>query len=218
MAYIPLNKIKTNQYTKGNEFVIKSNNTNYIGFYYILYNGKFFTGKTPNNPPNIEIIKSSAMMDDVWEKTSKGVIFTQYAENYDGPIAGTDQYQNMNDIINYNIIKTTELSSTFLTPNIFYPQPTEDDYTLGSFVRYFCVKVNEDNYLEIDSKTFKSLINQDKSWSWELYTPFNIQWTLTGNISRVDITNKNITLLMERRLKRVGFQSFLKYNFIKHFQ
>ena len=86
MASIPLNKIIPDQSTKGNEFVIKSNNEEYIGSYYILYNGKFFTGKTPNDPPNIELIKQSAVMDGVWERTSEGVEFSQYAENIDGLI------------------------------------------------------------------------------------------------------------------------------------
>jgi hypothetical protein len=45
--YIPKNRIKTNLYTPGNEFIFKSDKTNYIGHYYSLYTGKFFTGKTP---------------------------------------------------------------------------------------------------------------------------------------------------------------------------
>ena len=34
--YIPANRIKPNLYTRGNEYVKKSNRKNYIGFYYSL--------------------------------------------------------------------------------------------------------------------------------------------------------------------------------------
>ena len=116
-------------------------------------------------------------------------------------------------------LKTNKVNVEYkILPSQLYPIPTEDDYKLGSFIRYFCVKVNEDNYLEIDSKTFTSLINQDKSWNWQLYTPFRIQWTLTGEEEEVKQTNYNITLLQEQRLKRVGLQSFLRKNYLKYYQ
>ena len=43
--YIPKSRIKTNLYTPGNEFVISSDGTNYVGHYHSLWTGKFFTGK-----------------------------------------------------------------------------------------------------------------------------------------------------------------------------
>jgi hypothetical protein len=55
MTYIPKNKIKNNLYTLGGEFVYASNNEEYIGDYYKLYNGKTFTGKTPNDPNSLEL-------------------------------------------------------------------------------------------------------------------------------------------------------------------
>jgi len=49
MTYIPKNKIKSNLYTQGGEFVFVSTNEEYIGDYHELYNGKFFTGSTANS-------------------------------------------------------------------------------------------------------------------------------------------------------------------------
>jgi len=46
--YIPKNKILTDQYTNGGEYIIKSTEEDYIGFYHKLYTGEIFTGKTPN--------------------------------------------------------------------------------------------------------------------------------------------------------------------------
>lgn len=56
MAYIPKNKIQTNLYTNGKEYAYVSSGLEYIGYYYKLYNGKFFTGKTPNEPNSQELV------------------------------------------------------------------------------------------------------------------------------------------------------------------
>ena len=218
MAYIPLNKIITDQSTKGNEFVIKSNNKDYIGPYYILYNGKFFTGKTPNDPPNIELIKPSSVMDSVWERTSEGVEFIQYADNYDGPIAGTDQYQNMDVVTSYNLSNGIDLAKTFLIPQQTFPQPTEDDYNLGVFRRYFTVKQNQSIYLEINKNTFDSLKKRKSDWNWQPYIPFSIPWTLIGEEKVTNQTNKNIVLLQEKRLKKLGLREFLRFNYLKYYR
>ena len=57
MAYIPKSQIKANQFTPGAEWYYVKNNASYTGFYYVLSNGKAYTGKDPNNPPNDEIYK-----------------------------------------------------------------------------------------------------------------------------------------------------------------
>jgi len=49
MAYIPKNKVKSNLYTQGGEFVYALTQESYVGDYHELYNGKFFTGATPNS-------------------------------------------------------------------------------------------------------------------------------------------------------------------------
>lgn len=49
MTYIPKNKVKSNLYTQGGEFVYVSTQEPYVGSYHELYNGKFFTGATPNS-------------------------------------------------------------------------------------------------------------------------------------------------------------------------
>lgn len=63
MAYIPKNKIQTNLYTAGKQFTYVENMPTwrnkpfYIGYYHKLYNGKFYSGKTPNDINIKELIQ-----------------------------------------------------------------------------------------------------------------------------------------------------------------
>ena len=57
MAYLPKNKIKTGLYASDKQFVYQDTNNFYVGPYYALYNGKFFTGQDQNTPNSKEIVK-----------------------------------------------------------------------------------------------------------------------------------------------------------------
>lgn len=56
MAYIPKNKIQTGLYTNGGEYALASNQQEYIGPYYKLYNGKTYSGINQNDPTTQEIV------------------------------------------------------------------------------------------------------------------------------------------------------------------
>lgn len=220
MAYIPLNKIITNLYSDNNDLVYKSDSSIYTGFYYKTYTGKYFTGKTPNDPPNDELILIKEL--DLIDKEGKKQARIAYS---DAPTPFNDinrKDYNSSLVFKYAGIIDTDLdniSSTFLNlPTQYYPTPTPDDYNLGSFTRYFCVKANENIYLEIDKDTYKALRGKFKSWYWQLYKSFSIPWTLTGNEAEVRKINYNISSLQEQRNKRTGFKLFLKYNYTKFYQ
>ena len=55
--YVPKSRIVTNLYTNTKELVLKDTQEYYTGFYYKTFNGKYYTGKTPNDPPNDELVK-----------------------------------------------------------------------------------------------------------------------------------------------------------------
>lgn len=58
MTYIPKNKIQTNLYTQGQEYAyVTQLDSFYIGYYHKLYNGKYYTGKTPNSLNTRELIQ-----------------------------------------------------------------------------------------------------------------------------------------------------------------
>tara|TARA_R110000787_G_scaffold23328_2_gene66873 strand:+ start:462 stop:1373 length:912 start_codon:yes stop_codon:yes gene_type:complete len=215
--YIPANRIKPNLYTRGNEYVRKSNRKNYIGFYYSLWNGRFFTGKTQNDKPNEELIEVSAAMADVWARRDEGQIFQHYASNYDGEVV-PGQSQNMIDIDIYNFASDTDISVTKLIPQQSYPLPTEDDYLLGVFTRYFAVKANELQYLELDHLTYQKLNKKSINWMWEMYPIFSIQWTLIGDQTEVARANRNQILIAEQSNKRLGLNSFLRKDYLKFYK
>ena len=213
--YIPSNKIKTNLYTSGDEFIVKNTGENYIGYYYSLWTGKSYTGKTQNDLPTLELTPSIPQSIGGNSQTNKINKIALFLGDPD-PNVNNDQY-NQSDIVTY--LKLNNQSITNDQPKIIptqsYPKPTEDDYKLGVFTRYFVVKINETQYTELSKEVFDKLQNQDINYMWELYTPFKLQWTIKGDKTYVANTNKDIILLTEKRLKRKGLDLFLRKNYLK---
>jgi hypothetical protein len=214
--YIPKNRIITNLTTSPGEFVYKDTRNPYEGFYWKSYDGKFYTGKTPNDAPVNEIVKlvDSNIIVDVNKPTTE--LYVTLESSLENDVFTESDILNLN----YATLKKIDLSSPprKLLPSQYYPKPTQDDYNLGAFSRYFVVKSNENIYLEVNKDTYDSINSQSTDWAWELYVPFTILWTLTGERDNVFITNRNITQLTEQRLKRRGLQEFLKQNYLKFYQ
>lgn len=195
MPYYPKSQIKTNLFSN-NEYVTINDNKLYTGFYWKNSSGKFFTGKTPQDTPNIELIpipNNFIQTDDI--ESSPSIDTIQYNE------AVGNSFQFQGNIPIYN-------------PNL----PTEQDYQIGEFRRYFCKKTNELIYIEINKNTFDLLINKDSSILWTLYSPFNLPWSLTGEKQQVATTNRDIILLTQQRLKLIGFENYLKKDYLKYYK
>ena len=215
--YVPKNRIKTNLYTAGNEFVVKSDKTQYTGFYHSLWTGRFFTGKTPNDDPTNEIIRQADVINSIWDRTTEEVEFQQYAENFDG-LVYLDQDQDMQMIMDYNAITETDISVTKIFPQQFFPTPSLEDYKLGSFTRYFAVKVNELIYLEINKKTYDLLKSESNTINFEMYQNFKIQWTLDGVEENVFDINRDQVLIAQQNIQRLGFTNFLQDDYLKFYR
>ena len=220
--YIPKNRIKTNLYTPGYEFIIRSTGENYKGSYHSIYSGTFYTGKTQNDSNIREIIRFAATAGegtpDLPQNQSTTNIIALFLKDPD-PMVNTEIW-NQGDIVTYLQLqgKSTIDDDPKKMPQQFYPKPTEDDYLLGSFTRYFAVKVNELQYLELDLPTFQKLKKRDVGWVYLMYTIFSIQWTLTGDQEEVARTNKNQILIAEQNLNRLGLNNFLKEDYLKFYK
>jgi hypothetical protein len=220
--YIPKNRIKPNLYTPGSEYMIKSSNENYEGYYHILWNGKSYTGKTQNDSNIRELIlfqvPENEGTPDLPQSLSSKNIIALFLEDPD-PLVNKEIW-NQKDIVTYLNIqgKSTIDDNPQNLPFQFYPNPNAEEYALGTFTRYFCVKLNQPIYTELNKETYEALIKRDQNYLWQLYQPFKLQWTLIGESQEVYNTNRNIILLAEKRQNLRGLGRFLKENYLKFYK
>jgi hypothetical protein len=212
--YFPKSQITPNLYTNGNEFFLYGES--YIGYYFKVSTGRYFTGKTPDDRPNLELFQlTQNFWDSQAESETTGREFVQFADNYDGLVYQNQTQQSKNNFI-YNTLKPQQ-QETFL-PYYFLTLPTQQDYQNGEFQRYFCKKTNEVLYIEISKKQFDKLVAKDPQILWQLYKPFTITWLLTGNKETVAKINKNNVELASFRQKLPRLVDYLKFDFTKYYQ
>jgi len=224
--YIPKNKIITNLYTNGLEinspgdqqcFYIVDTGVIYEGYYWKDYKGKYYTGKTPNDKPTQELqLKPS---DELLIDSSPSQEYTLSNSNSYPPTIDSNESTIWDPLLPLEYQPLFQPSGPIPILNLptqYYPSPTQEDYKLGSFRRYFCVKSNESIFFEIDSKTYDALSTQDQKWRWDLYNPFYLEWVLTGDQNDVRTSNFNTTKIINVEVK--GFQKFLKFNYLKFYQ
>jgi len=107
-----------------------------------------------------------------------------------------------------------------VNPSIPYSPllPTEQDYKNGSFIRYFSLRLNQPLFVEI-SKATKELFDQkNSSVPWKTNKVFSLIWELTGDITKVAQTNKNITELTEQRSRAYGLGVYLKDDWTQYYK
>jgi hypothetical protein len=200
--YIPKSQIKSNLFTEGGEFARVDNNLSYKGHYYKTSKGKFYTGKTPEEGLNIELILTSPNSLIAPNFQSEG------RDGNDSPylnfIAGD---------YTYTTLKNLDTSQIKNIPQSIFPTPQPQDYINESFVRYFTKKRNAVKYLEIDKKTYDKLLSQDPTYLFELYRPLKLNWQISGDKIKTYQTNETQTALLARREKLEGFIEYFKGNF-----
>jgi len=199
--YYPLSQIKTNLYTNGGEYTYISSGESYTGYYWKASDGKIFSGKTPQDTPVEELTPITTQNFN----TSSSNIFLSI---------------NQEDTNNttYLNIKNISVNNTIYIPPYSLTLPTSQDYQIGEFTRYFCKKSNEVVYIEISQDTYNLLLNKDQRILWQLYTPFNIPWQITGDKQIVTQTNQNIVELTIFKNKYYRFNDYLKNDYLKYFK
>jgi hypothetical protein len=208
--YYPLSQIKTNLYTNGDEFTSnpQDTTTSYSGFYWKTSGEEFFTGKTPQDKPNIPLFKISSVEEQILNDPLNNSNTTLNVVTFNGD-PNLDEYLSLTktpiDKINY---------LPYYNPQL----PTQQDYQNGEFRRYFCKKTNEVIYLEIDQIQYTNLISKKPQILWQLYLPYNITWQLTGDKQQVAQVNKNIVELVSKALKLPNFNLYIKEDYIKYYQ
>jgi hypothetical protein len=209
MSYYPSSQIKPNQYTNGGEYILSTTKENYKGYYYELSNGRKYTGKNNTDKPNILIIERTPL------NTTK-------TEN-DFNVSTGLEFPNLITTINYGDTSTyLKLPTNVITNDRSIPSynltiPTQQDYNLGVFSRYFCKKTNELKYIEIDKTIYSQLTSKSSEIAWDLYIPLTTLWYLKGEKEKVYSTNKNLIMLIEQNQKWHGFSQYFKEQFSKYY-
>lgn len=195
MPYYPKSQIKTNLFTEGGQLEVTSTGESYTGYYWQTSKNEYFTGRNPSDGVSIplQIIATPPPI--------KVSLLT---------------YNNNNKI--YNKLKGINVSETLNLPYYYKPSPTEEDYQIGNFVRYFCKKVNENLYIETTKIIYDKIINKDKGYAYTLYYPFSLTWKLTGNRKIVERTNQRVVKTIETQQKIVGLGEYLNFNYIEFYQ
>ena len=215
MPYYPKSQIKTNLYTSGGEYSLTPPNyssfqNSYIGYYYKLSNGNIYTGKNPTDGTRqilyiIENLIPSQNND----------------ENDISPLFDPDSnFIELNSdqlILQYNNTPGINIPKRRLLPFYNPTTPTQTDYKLGVFTRYFCKKNNELRYIEIDKKTFNSLSAKSTNIAWDLYSPISTLWYITGDKTTVAKANKGLVNLIETQQKWYGFPQYFKDQYLKYY-
>jgi hypothetical protein len=208
MPYYPLSQIKPSLYTNGGEYVLTTTQENYIGYYYEISNGKRFTGKTPQDGSNLQIVPFNNTPLNLVEDTGGKMIGPFNIQSPDA--------DNLSLIDPLNTKILNGLSYRFI-PSYNPTVPNKQDYTLGVFTRYFCKKTNELRYMEIDQTTYLNLTSKQKTIAWDLYIPGMTQWYVSGDKETVRKANKGLIDHMEKHQKWYGFSQYFKGDFLKYY-
>ena len=194
MAYYPKSQVKTNLYTNGDEFVRIDDRSNYKGAYWENSRGQFFTGKNPQEKPVVSLIVQEQDTDE------------------------TPVVPKKNSYWNRSYPNTIIQDNPGLSPNKNTPLPTDSDYTIGEFTRYFTKKTNQNIYYEISKEDYSKLINQDMSIKWQLYQGISLIWDLKGDKDSVYKANKNTVMIVEQQQLLPGFSKIFRKDYLQYYK
>jgi hypothetical protein len=161
MSYLPKSKINIKEATSSDGFETISSNKFYVGPYIETSDGKYFAGNSIINRGE-EIFK----LEDIAINFGDSKDFKNYNKIKKSP---------------YNfLVKTKPIPST---KNI----PTEKDYEIGYYNRYFSSRVNQQfGYQEISFKTYKSINSENEEYDHYLHDVGLIKWGLKGNVYQIN--------------------------------
>ena len=206
--YYPPSQILTNQNTPGGEFTL--NGQNYQGPYWTSSDGKVWTGKSPQDQP-VERLSTNTDNVKANPKGSSEPLSQLINSTYNIDPA---YYQARN--LPYNPAVLDAKAPQPPLPELVFP--TEKQYSLGEFQRYFAKKTNERKYIEISKKTYQGLVNKNPGLQWQLYEALPITWILEGKMKDTYITNRRIVEIVSIRSQWFGFTSYFKGDYLRYFR
>ena len=211
--YYPKSQITTNLYTNGDELFIKSNNLNYIGYYYKLSTGKTFAGKKPSTG----IIELVPREDLDFSSTSAEEDITKVISVLNFPSDPDPEGLYPNPDENFFTIKNNGPYSNLIPlpevrkiPSHYTPIVTQSDINVGEILRYYAKKTNNTLYLEISPDDFLALKTGNPKIAFDLYECVSIPWSLTDEADEI---NRKLVNNIERNRRWYGFHHYFKGRF-----
>jgi hypothetical protein len=192
MAYVPLNRVVTDKFTPGGEYVILATGLYYTGYYHEYYNSTLYTGNNPSYSNKQRLVRPNT--DTPAPVNSTFVVSletgTQFAKTGQTTYSNLDSYQ---------------------------PQLTDQDYTVGDFRRYFAKQINALSYTEISLAQYNDLRARTSKYLWQYYQTLSLPWVISGVEIEVAKANKNNTVLAEKLNNIKGLQQFLQEDYTKFY-
>jgi hypothetical protein len=202
--YYPKSQITTALYTSGGELLLRD--SPYSGYYYQTSDGRYFSNKSPDDIPTYELFPINNNSN---------------ATSSLSPVVPTN---NPNKKKSYYLIRgiysvipdSDQLAPS--PPTLISPQPSEEDYELGEFVRYFAYKPSAQNTIEIDKEEYNQLTSNSPSIQYELYTPVILTWVLKGKRQNVFQANGNLVRLKENSQNIPNFSKYFRGRYAQYYR
>ena len=197
----PKNQIQTGFYSNGTLAELATKKP-YTGPYFNTSDGKSFSGKEPNDGPNLELIplpnptikrKPTPAFDEGDELGNQDPRFLPYNSRY-------------------SIITGASRNETPYSPVPYYPILTPENIDNGEFVRYFIKKSNQNLYTEVNGNNFVRSIDSN------LYIGIELPWLISGEKEKVREINAKQVGFVEKNLQINGLGKFLRFNYLQFYQ
>tara|TARA_Y100000114_G_scaffold157060_1_gene186853 strand:+ start:2168 stop:3097 length:930 start_codon:yes stop_codon:yes gene_type:complete len=198
--YYPKSQILENLYTNGSEYMIEATKKAYTGNYFRTSDGTIYTGKNPEDKPNY-------LLAPITQKQPNPL--TLIPDNNAVQWSASYKFQQKQ--------MGLEINRPAQPPIQIIPQPTNNDYSNGSFMRYFLFDPVNKKTLETNLKTYNKFVGQVSSVQFKKFEPIKVPWELIGNRAQVFRANKNTVMLIEKRNSYWGFNKFFKEKYTQYF-
>lgn len=194
--YYPSNRVIANRIARPGELT-RLSGEEYVGKYWITYDGKYFEGEFPN--PNPTLLYKTKNNNN-FKKNTK-VLKTQ----------------TNNKLLKINpLILLVDLKD----PTYYYPNISDNDYRDGSITRYFAKqrKIRKFKILEIDKNQYTDIINQNGIYNYPMWDVTSILWkisgplnsTFNGNIiTKAGVLDTNQRLVELKNKEFIGIDKYL---------
>lgn len=194
--YIPKSKIQSNLFTNGGEYLLDG--VDYTGRYYLLYNGKAYTGIDQyDGTPQLLVKYTPQNSLTANDRVTDDLVFP---------------FERASSTEDYSSITPT-VAPLVQAPLQYFSNPSPSEISIGEMIRYFLKRFNDQRFVEVNLETYNGINNKDKKYAWELWIPFEVPWVIKGSEEEVVKSNKQIVYYTEQRYKVRGLAKFLKNNF-----